>query len=72
MVSRQKQPTKEQIRQYLNERKAERTPPPALEEIRKRLGWTGRRQLLFPPTETGIDDPDSATGAVQLNCASLR
>jgi hypothetical protein len=39
MVSEQKRPTKEQVRQYLNERKAEHSPPPAREEIRQRLGW---------------------------------
>ncbi|MGH8808950.1 MAG: hypothetical protein ACREX0_13835 [Noviherbaspirillum sp.] len=41
MLSKLKQPTKEQIRQYMDHRKAERTPPPALEEIRKRVGWIG-------------------------------
>lgn len=32
-------PSKEQIRQYLLQRVVERTPPPSLEEIRKRLAW---------------------------------
>lgn len=34
-----KQPTKEQVRQYLVERQAAHTPPPPMEEIRRQLGW---------------------------------
>jgi hypothetical protein len=33
------QPTKEQVRAYMAEREAARRPPPAPEEIRRRLGW---------------------------------
>jgi hypothetical protein len=32
-------PTKEQVRQYLDQRVADHTPPPSLEDIRKQLGW---------------------------------
>ncbi|RJF91891.1 hypothetical protein D3871_24750 [Noviherbaspirillum saxi] len=38
MLTEQK-PTKEQVRRYMEQRKAEHTPPPSLEEIRKRLDW---------------------------------
>ncbi len=34
-----KQPTKEQVRQYMAQRQAEHREPPALKEIRRRLGW---------------------------------
>ncbi|MES2264551.1 MAG: hypothetical protein V4724_39135 [Pseudomonadota bacterium] len=33
------QPTKEQVRQYMAQRRAERTEPPAPAEVRRRLGW---------------------------------
>lgn len=33
------QPSKEQVRQYLAQRRAEKTHPPAPSEIRQRLGW---------------------------------
>jgi len=32
-------PTKEQVRQYMNQRQAERKPPASIEEIRQQLGW---------------------------------
>jgi hypothetical protein len=32
-------PSKEQVRAYLGNRIAERTAPPSLQEIRRRLGW---------------------------------
>jgi hypothetical protein len=44
MLTEQK-PTKEQIRHYMEQRKAERTPPPSLEEIRKRLEFVGTRPV---------------------------
>lgn len=34
-----KQPTKEQIRQFMAQRQAERKPPPSMKEIRRQLGW---------------------------------
>lgn len=34
-----KQPSKEQVRQYMNQRQAEHRIPPSLPEIRRRLGW---------------------------------
>jgi len=34
-----KQPTKEQLRRYLTERHNAHCPPPAMEEIRRQLGW---------------------------------
>lgn len=34
-----KQPTKEQLRQYLLERHNAQCPPPSMEEIRRQLGW---------------------------------
>lgn len=38
-MTQQKHPTKEQIRQYLEARQAERCPPPSMQEIRRQLGW---------------------------------
>ncbi|GAA4014636.1 hypothetical protein [Actimicrobium antarcticum] len=35
----QKQPTKEQIRDYMARRQAGRKPPPDPREIRRQLGW---------------------------------
>jgi hypothetical protein len=32
-------PRKEAVRQYMQQRQAERTPPPPLDEIRRQLGW---------------------------------
>lgn len=34
-----KQPTKEQVRRYMEQRQAERQVPPSIKEIRRRLGW---------------------------------
>jgi hypothetical protein len=34
-----KQPSKEQVRHYLQQRQAEHKSPPTLEEIRRQLGW---------------------------------
>jgi len=33
------QPSKEQVRAYLENRRAEKKMPPSLEEIRRQLGW---------------------------------
>lgn len=33
------QPTKEQVRAYMNRREGARRPPPAPDEIRRQLGW---------------------------------
>jgi hypothetical protein len=38
-MSHQKQPTKEQIRQYMESRQAQHCPPPPMPEIRRQLGW---------------------------------
>ncbi len=35
----QAQPSKEQVRAYLENRRAEKKMPPSLEEIRRQLGW---------------------------------
>jgi hypothetical protein len=32
-------PTKEQVRDYMDRRRAEHKPPPTQEEIRRRIGW---------------------------------
>lgn len=32
-------PTKEEVRQYLQQRQAEHRPPPDLQQIRRQLGW---------------------------------
>ncbi len=32
-------PTKQQIREYMEQRRAANTPPPTTAEIRQRLGW---------------------------------
>jgi hypothetical protein len=34
-------PSKLQVRHYLRQRHAERTPPPDRDEIRRRMGWDG-------------------------------
>jgi hypothetical protein len=34
-----KQPTKEQVRQFMAQRQAEHKPPPSMKEIRRQLGW---------------------------------
>jgi hypothetical protein len=33
------QPTKEQIREYMQRQAAEHRPPPDMREIRRQLGW---------------------------------
>lgn len=38
-------PPKEQVRSYLQQRAAVRTPPPSPEQIRRELGWG----LVQPP-----------------------
>jgi hypothetical protein len=32
-------PSKQQIRQFMQQRQADRTPPPTPERIREQLGW---------------------------------
>jgi hypothetical protein len=44
-MSRQNQPSKESVRQWLRERLAQRRPPPDPEQIRRELGW----DLVRPP-----------------------
>lgn len=44
-MTQQTHPTKEQIRQYLEARQAERCPPPSMQEIRRQLGWDMLRQV---------------------------
>ncbi|MES2263696.1 MAG: hypothetical protein V4724_34690 [Pseudomonadota bacterium] len=39
MMEQQKNPTKEQIRQYMEQRRARQCPPPSIQEIRRQLGW---------------------------------
>ncbi|MES2257052.1 MAG: hypothetical protein V4724_00965 [Pseudomonadota bacterium] len=34
------QPSKEEVRNYLQRRRAEHAPPPAPERIREQLGWS--------------------------------
>jgi hypothetical protein len=34
------QPSKENIREWLQRRQAERQPPPSIDRIRRQLGWT--------------------------------
>ncbi|SFU56952.1 hypothetical protein [Pseudoduganella namucuonensis] len=38
-MGQQKQPTKEQIRLYMQSRKSQHCPPPSIPEIRRQLGW---------------------------------
>jgi hypothetical protein len=33
------QPTKEQVRHYLESRRTQNSPPPSIVEIRRQLGW---------------------------------
>lgn len=32
-------PPKQAVRDYLQERAAQKTPPPSIEEVRRQLGW---------------------------------
>jgi hypothetical protein len=32
-------PTKEQVREYMQQRQAEHKPPPDMKQIRRQLGW---------------------------------
>lgn len=38
-MGQQQQPSKEQIRQYMEQRQAQQCPPPSMPEIRRQLGW---------------------------------
>lgn len=49
-MTQQKHPTKQQIRQYLEARRAERCPPPSMQEIRRQLGWEMLRAAGGPAT----------------------
>ncbi|MBY0242998.1 MAG: hypothetical protein K2X55_27180 [Burkholderiaceae bacterium] len=51
-MTQQTQPTKEQVRLYMEARKAQQCPPPSIPEIRRQLGW-GLTQL---PTSDGRRD----------------
>ena len=52
-----KQPTKEQVRRYMEQRQAERKVPPPIEEIRRRLGWN--------LVSTGVDWYGSECGSLE-------
>lgn len=43
-MTQQTQPTKEQVRLYMEARKTQQCPPPSIPEIRRQLGW-GLTQL---------------------------
>jgi len=38
-MARFNQPSKQQVRLYMEQRIAARTPPPSMQEIRRNLGW---------------------------------
>ncbi|CAN7253523.1 hypothetical protein LJR289_001030 [Pseudoduganella sp. LjRoot289] len=38
-MTQQTQPTKEQVRLYLESRQSQQCPPPSIVEIRRQLGW---------------------------------
>lgn len=38
-MSQSKQPSKEQVREYMEQRQAAHKPPPDPREIRRQLGW---------------------------------
>jgi hypothetical protein len=44
-------PTKEQVRQWLAERRSGGQPPPTCEQIRRTLGWAYRAPAM-PPAQT--------------------
>jgi hypothetical protein len=39
IMDKVKQPSKEQVRQYMEQRRAANDPPPSMDEIRRQLGW---------------------------------
>lgn len=43
-MTQQTQPTKEQVRLYMEARQNQQCPPPSIPEIRRQLGW-GLTQL---------------------------
>ncbi len=55
-MEQQTQPTKEQVRQYLEQRQSERTPPPSIQEIRRQLGWT-----LLRNASSALDSSESSS-----------
>jgi hypothetical protein len=53
------QPSKEQVRQYLAQRRTENSQPPAPAEIRRRLGWAlhatcGEKRMTVPAISKSI------------------
>lgn len=46
-----KSPSKEEVREYMQRRFAEKKPLPSLQQIRRELGWE-----LVAPTDRGRDD----------------
>jgi hypothetical protein len=38
-MTQQTQPTKEQVRHYMESRQTQQCPPPSIPEIRRQLGW---------------------------------
>lgn len=38
-MSQFRQPSKQQVRRYMEQRIGARTPPPSMQEIRRNLGW---------------------------------
>lgn len=47
-----KQPTKEQIRQYMQQRREAKYPPPSMQEIRRQLGWELVHAVTLPILQT--------------------
>ncbi len=54
-MGQQQQPSKEQIRQYMERRQAQQCPPPSMPEIRRQLGWG-----LVAANEAGRREPADA------------
>lgn len=44
-----KAPSKEEVREYMQRRVAEHTPPPSMKQIRRELGW----ELVAPDGRKG-------------------
>jgi len=60
VMTRTTYPSKDMVRAYLAQRLRDRRPPPAPEEIRRRLGW----MMLFPELKfatTGCCNQAAAT-----------
>lgn len=73
-------PTKEQVRAYMAERELARRPPPAPDEIRRKLGWRMAPssdsdvvvQLLLLPSSYGQMAVQLAQLALDCACAAAR